>query len=83
MSSPNQNLSKKTRRYVENMNKKVVLFMTNMSFQPLWLIYLLEFYWFLNSNSQELIVGAFSYKAHFRPQISSNGAHMGDNTGVN
>ena len=36
-----------------------------------WLIWL-EFYWFLNSNSQELIVGVFSYKAHFRPQISSN-----------
>ena len=37
-----------------------------------WLI-LLEFYWFLNSNSHELIVGTFSYKANFRPQISSNG----------
>ena len=36
-----------------------------------WLI-LLKFYWFLNSNSQEFIVGLFSYKAHFRPQIFSN-----------
>ena len=34
--------------------------------------FLLKFYWFLNSNSQEIIVGTFSYKAHFRPQISSN-----------
>ena len=32
-----------------------------------WLI-LLKFYWFLNSNSQELILA----QAHFRPQISSN-----------
>ena len=46
--------------------------MTNMSIQPLWLTHLLELYWFLNSNSQELIVGELSYKAHFRPQISSN-----------
>ena len=33
----------------------------------------------MNSNSQELIVGMFSYKAHFRPQISSNvESHEGD-----
>ena len=51
---------------------KVVFFMTNMSIQPFWLTHLLKFYWFLNSNSQEFIVGSFSYKAHFRPQISSN-----------
>ena len=38
-SSPDQNLSKNTRRYVENTNKKVVFFMTNMSIQPLWLTY--------------------------------------------
>ena len=36
-----------------------------------WFI-LFKFYSFLNFNSQEFIVGSFSYKAHFRPQISSN-----------
>ena len=37
----------------------------------------MKFYWFLNFNSQELIAGAFSYKAHFRPQISSNALDLG------
>ena len=32
----------------------------------------MKFYWFLNSNSQKFIIGSFSYKVHFRPQISSN-----------
>ena len=33
---------------------------------------LLKLYWFMNSNLDEFIVNSFSYKAHFRPQISSN-----------
>ena len=53
------------------MNKKVVFLMTNMSIQSLWLSHLLKFYWFFNFNSQEFIFGSSSYKAHFRPQISS------------
>ena len=47
--------------------------MTNMSSQPLWLTHFIDIFLFLNSNSQEFIVGLFSYKAHFRTQISSNG----------
>ena len=41
-SSLDQNLSKNTGRYVENMNKKLVFLMTNMSIQPLWLTYFIE-----------------------------------------
>ena len=53
--------------------KKVVLLWKICQFNHYGWLILLKFYWFLNSNSQELIVGVFSYKAHFRPQISSNG----------
>ena len=76
--SLNQNLSKNTGRHVENTNKKIVFLWQICQFNHYgWLIFL-EFYWFFNSNSQELIVGAFSYKAHFRPQISSNAMFLTD-----
>ena len=42
MSPPDRNLNKNTRRYVENMNQKVVFLMTNMSSQPLWLTHFIE-----------------------------------------
>ena len=45
--------------------------MTNMSIQPLWLNH--EIILVLEFQLTKFIVGAFSYKAHFRPQISSNG----------
>ena len=37
MSAHTRNSSKKRGRYVENSNKKIIFFMTNMSSQPLWL----------------------------------------------
>ena len=52
--------------------KKVVFLCQICQFNHYGWIILLKFYWFLNSNSQKFIVGSFSYKAHFRPQISSN-----------
>ena len=52
--------------------KKIVFFMTNISIQPLWLTYLIEILLVLEFQLTKFIVGMFSYKAHFRPQISSN-----------
>ena len=46
--------------------------MTNMSIQPLWLTHFIEILLVPEFQLIEFIVGAFSYKAHFRPQISSN-----------
>ena len=46
--------------------------MTNMSNQPLWLTYFIEILLVLEFQLTKFIVAAFSYKAHFRPQISSN-----------
>ena len=74
MSSPNQNLSKNTMRYVKNMNKKVLFFMTNMSIQPLWLTHFIEILLVLEFQLTKTYFGMFYYKAHFRPQISSNGS---------
>ena len=48
--------------------------MTNMSIQPLWLTHFIEILLVLEFQLTKFIVGAFSYKAHFRPQISSNEA---------
>ena len=63
------NLSKNTRRYVENTNKKSSFLLWKIcQFNHYGWLILLKFYWFLNSNSQEFILGAFSYKAHFRPK---------------
>ena len=53
--------------------KKVVFFlMTNMSIQPLWLNYFIEILLVLEFQLTKTYFGTFSYKAHFRPQISSN-----------
>ena len=46
--------------------------MTNMSIQPLWLTHFIEILLVLEFQLTKFIVGTFSYKAHFRPQISSN-----------
>ena len=46
--------------------------MTNMSIQPLWLTHFIEILLVLEFQLTKLIIDAFSYKAHFRPQISSN-----------
>ena len=46
--------------------------MTNMSIQPLWLTHFIEILLVLEFQLTEFIVGVLSYKAHFRPEISSN-----------
>ena len=46
--------------------------MTNMSIQPLWFTHFIEILLVLEFQLTKFIVGALSYKAHFRPQISSN-----------
>ena len=46
--------------------------MTNMSIQPLWFTYFIEILLFLEFQLRKTYFGTFSYKAHFRPQISSN-----------
>ena len=46
--------------------------MTNMSIQPLWLTHFIEILLVTEFQLTKFTVGAFSYKAHFRPQISSN-----------
>ena len=46
--------------------------MTIMSIQPLWLTHFIEILLVLELQIKKFIVGVFSYKAHFKPQISSN-----------
>ena len=46
--------------------------MTNMSIQPLWLTYFIEILLVLEFQLTKTYFGTFSYKSHFRPQISSN-----------
>ena len=46
--------------------------MTNMPIQPLWLTHFIEMLLVLEFQLTKFVVGTFSYKAHFRPQISSN-----------
>ena len=46
--------------------------MTNVSIQPLWLTHFIEILLVLEFQLTKFVVGTFSYKAHFRPQISSN-----------
>ena len=83
-SAPAQNLSKNTKKYVENTNKKVVFFNDKYVKSTIMVdSFLLKFYLFLNSNSSRnygwlvfLYDGTVSYKAHFRPQISSNVCHF-------
>ena len=52
--------------------KQVVYIMTNMSSQPLWLTRFIEILLVLEFQLTKSIIGALSYKAHFRPRISSN-----------
>ena len=47
--------------------------MTNMSIQPLRLTYFIEILLVLEFQLTKTYFGTFSYKAHFRPQISFNG----------
>ena len=46
--------------------------MTNMSIQPLWLTHFIEILLVPKFQLTKFIVDVFSYKAYFRPQISSN-----------
>ena len=46
--------------------------MTIMSITLLWLTRFIEILLVLEFQITKFIVGAFSYKDHFRPQISSN-----------
>ena len=46
--------------------------MTNMSIQPLWLNFFIEILLVLEFQLTKTYFGTFSYKAHFRPQISCN-----------
>ena len=46
--------------------------MTNMSIQPLWSTHFIEILLVLQLQLTKFIVAMFSYKAHFRAQISSN-----------
>ena len=43
-----------------------------MSIQPLWLTYFIEILLVLEFQLTKAYFGTFYYKAHFRPQISSN-----------
>ena len=49
--------------------------MKNISIQPLWLTYFIEILLVLEFQLTKTYFGTFSYKAHFRPQISSNGVN--------
>ena len=51
--------------------------MANMLIQPLWLTHFIEILLVLEFQLTKFIVGVFSYKAHFRPQISSNAGPSG------
>ena len=46
--------------------------MTNMLIEPLWLTHFIEILLVLEFQVTKIIFGMFSYKAHSRPQISSN-----------
>ena len=70
MSSPSWNLSKNTGRYVENTNKKnsFLLWQICQFNHYGWLI-LLKFYWFLNSNSQNLLLAHFLTRPILDPKF--------------
>ena len=53
-------------------NKKYLKKHDDMSIQPLWLTYFIEILLVLEFQFTKTYFGTFSYKAHFRPQISSN-----------
>ena len=62
----------KTQGDMSKIQTQNIFCMTNMSIQPLWLTHLNEILLVLEFQLTKFIVGVFSYKAHFRPQISSN-----------
>ena len=57
--------------------------MTNMSIQPLWLTYFIEILLVLEFQLTKTYFGTFSYKAHFRPQISSNVSFLNNDATYN
>ena len=52
--------------------KKVVFFNDKYVNSTLWLTYFIEILLVLEFELTKTYFGTFSYKAHFRPQISSN-----------
>ena len=68
--SPDRNLSKNTMRYVENTNKKrsFLLWQICQFNHYGWLI-LLKFDWFLNSNSQNLLLAFFLIRPILDPKF--------------
>ena len=52
-----------------------------MSIQPLWLTHFSEIRLVLEFQLTKFIVGTFSYKAHFRPQIYSNESNTSGSPG--
>ena len=50
--------------------------MTKMSIQPLWLTHFIEILLVLEFQLTRTYFDAFSYKAHLKPQISSNDVSM-------
>ena len=68
-SSPNQNLSKNTGIYVENTNKKSSFFNDKYVNSTIMVLILCKFYWFLNSNSQKLILARFLIRPILDPKF--------------
>ena len=69
-SSPDRNLSKNTGRYVENTNKKSSFLLRQIcQFNHYGWLILLKFYWFLNSNSQNLFLARFLIRIILDPKF--------------
>ena len=70
MSSPSKNLSKNTGRYVKIWTKKVVFFYEKYVNSTIMVdSFLLKFYWFLNSNSQNLLLVRFLIRPILDPKF--------------
>ena len=68
--SPAWNLSKTTVRYVENTNKKSSFLLWQIcQFNHYGWLILLKFYWFLNSNSQNLLLAHFLIRPILDPKF--------------
>ena len=69
-SSPNRNLIKSTMRYVENTNTKSSFLLSQIChFNHYGWLILLKFYWFLNSNSQNLLLACFLIRPILDPKF--------------
>ena len=69
-SSPSWNLSKNTQRYVENTNKKSSFLLGQIcQFNHYGWLILLKFYWFLNFNSQNLLLVRFLIRPILDPKF--------------